>query len=232
MQCPHCLTDFHDKRVYLSLGADSAEGGRGWLLSLRECSKCGREIFHLVQTSRESAVWDIGSVIGREVVVAQDERLIHPKVPARAATPESVPESLAEDFNEAIAVLPDSAKASAALSRRCLQHLLREHVGVKEGSLYNQIEELLAANELPGWLASQVDAVRQIGNFAAHPEKSEQSGEIMTVEPGEAEWNLEVLEALFDFYFVKPAQMQARRAALDAKLIEAGKKPPEPEATN
>ena len=47
----------------------------------------------------------------------------------------------------------------------------------------------------------------------------------MEVEPGEAEWNLDVLEALFDFYFVQPSILQAKLAALNAKLKEAGKPP-------
>jgi hypothetical protein len=33
-----------------------------------------------------------------------------------------------------------------------------------------------------------LDAIRTIGNFAAHPIKSTSSGEIVDVEPGEAEW--------------------------------------------
>jgi len=65
--------------------------------------------------------------------------------------------------------------------------------------------------------------VRQIGNFAAHPIKSTSSGEIVDVEPGEAEWNLDVLEGLFDFYFVGPAESKKKREALDKKLKDAGK---------
>jgi hypothetical protein len=49
--------------------------------------------------------------------------------------------------------------------------------------------------------------------------------EIVPVEPGEAEWNLDVLESLFDFYFVAPARTKARRDALNKKLADAGKKP-------
>ena len=45
------------------------------------------------------------------------------------------------------------------------------------------------------------------------------------VEPGEAEWNLDVLEDLFDFYFVRPARTAAKVDALNKKLIEAGKPP-------
>ena len=41
---------------------------------------------------------------------------------------------------------------------------------------------------------------------------------------GEAEWSLDVLEGLFDFYFVQPAIMAEKRKALDAKLRGAGKR--------
>ena len=47
----------------------------------------------------------------------------------------------------------------------------------------------------------------------------------MDVEPGEAEWNLEALEGLFDFYYVQPARTALRKAALNKKLTDAGKPP-------
>ena len=77
---------------------------------------------------------------------------------------------------------------------------------------------------LPSHIADGLDAVRNIGNFAAHPIKSQSTGEIVPVEPGEAEWNLDVLESLFDFYFVSPARTKARKEALNKKLADAGKR--------
>ena len=62
-----------------------------------------------------------------------------------------------------------------------------------------------------------------MGNFATHATKSEHSGEIVDVETGEAEWNLDVLEDLFDEYYVRPARAKAKRAALNEKLEAAGK---------
>jgi hypothetical protein len=61
--------------------------------------------------------------------------------------------------------------------------------------------------------------------------KSTQSGQILDVDPGEADWTLDVLEGLFDFYFVQSAKSAAKRAALNAKLGTAKqsaqmKKPP------
>ncbi len=122
-------------------------------------------------------------------------------------------------------MLGDSPKASAALSRRCLQHILRDEAGVKKQDLFREIQEVLDSGKLPSHISGGLDAVRNIGNFAAHPIKSQSSGEIVDVEPGEAEWNLDVLESLFDFYFVAPARSAARKAALNKKLADAGKPP-------
>ena len=148
---------------------------------------------------------------------------VWPKGTARPATPSEVPPTIAEDYKEACLVLTDSPKASAALSRRCLQNVLREAAAVKYSDLANEIDEVIASNKLPSTIATNLDAVRTIGNFAAHPIKSQVTGQIVDVEPGEAEWNLEVLESLFDFYYVLPARDKARRDALNKKLTAAGK---------
>lgn len=78
---------------------------------------------------------------------------------------------------------------------------------------------------LPSHLSQAIDAVRNIGSFASHPIKSAQSGEIVEVEPSEAEWNLDVLESLFDFDRFQPAALQAKRNLLHARLGQAGKPP-------
>jgi len=150
-------------------------------------------------------------------------RYVFPLGSSRFVPPE-VTGSVREDFIEANAVLTISEKASAALSRRCLQTILIEKGGVKPSDdLSKQIDAVLPI--LPKYIADDLDAIRNIGNFAAHPIKNKNTGQIEVVEPGEAEWNLDVLEELFDFYYVKPAQSQAKRQALDAKLQAAGKPP-------
>jgi Domain of unknown function (DUF4145) len=106
-----------------------------------------------------------------------------------------------------------------------LQLLLRDEAKVKHQDLFTEIQELLDRDSLPSHIAESLDAVRIIGNFAAHPTKSKSTGEIVPVEPGEAEWNLDVLESLFDFYFVAPARTKARKDALNKKLTDAGKPP-------
>ncbi len=130
---------------------------------------------------------------------------------------------MADDYEEAVAVLSKSKQASAALSRRCLQQVLVEKGGAKLKDLTTQIDEVLP--KLPHYLADNVDAVRQVGNFAAHPLKSKSTGEIVKVEQGEAEWLSEVLAELFEFYYVAPAAALAKREALNQKLQDLGKPP-------
>ncbi len=143
--------------------------------------------------------------------------------PLAIRLPREVPDAFAQDYREACLVLNDSPKASAALSRRCLQHLLREVAHVKAGNLSDEIGQVCESGTLPSDLAGAIDAVRTLGNFAAHPTKNTNTGEIVGVEPEEAEWLLDTLEGLFDFYFVRPTRMKEKRDRLNQKLKEAGK---------
>ena len=149
--------------------------------------------------------------------------MLYPKGGTRPPLPVAVTDEFSEDYKEACLVLSDSPKASAALSRRCLQHILREKAHVKKSNLFDEIQEVIDRGELPTHLSGSIDAIRHIGNFAAHPMKSTSSGEVVPVETGEAEWNLDVLEALFDFYFVQPALLEQKKTALNEKLRDAGK---------
>ena len=225
MKCPHCLVEVAPSIEWTYLGSDT-EGDWGVEQYLCPNTECKKRVFCLVAGE---AVWS--SAPGRNLHSLrniQKRILIRPKGANRPPVPPEVLQEFpagAEDYTEACLVLPDSPKASAALSRRCLQHLLREKAGVKHSNLADEIQQVIDSRTLPSHLAASIDAVRNIGNFAAHPIKSEKSGEILPVEPGEAEWNLDVLEDLFDFYFVRPAVTKKKRAALDQKLKESGQKP-------
>lgn len=217
MKCPHCLVDFHDTARSYPLEEDS---GGGWGVFVRLCPNCKQNIIHLAQ----------GKIIkhpggSRSFDAYYNERMIWPRATSRIPIPPQVPSEFIDDYKEACLVLSDSPKASAALSRRSLQHLLREKAGIKKGDLATEIQQVLDANSLPSYIAESLDAVRNTGNFASHPIKCTSTGEIVPVEPGEAEWTLDVLEMLFDFFFVQPDLVQKRRDALNKKLSDAGKPP-------
>ena len=209
MKCPHCLVSFHEQATPHDFGNDN---DCRWRLVYQSCPAGHKYVIFLLKLHLHSAI-----VIGR--------LLVYPKAISRTALPADVPDRFAQDYKEACLVLADSPKASAALSRRCLQNILRDVAGIKPQDLSKEIDEVLASKQLPSQLAEGIDAVRHIGNFAAHPIKSKSSGEIVDVEPGEAEWQLDVLEGLFDHYFIAPAELKRKREALNKKLEDAGKPP-------
>jgi hypothetical protein len=214
MKCPHCTVQIHPdfKTSHLNDGSSIGTEKRSttsWLVKHMACPSCERAI--LLLQKRISNLMPV-------------DTFIYPKSLLRQGASVVVPEDLREDFDEAVAVLDGSPKASAALSRRCLQGLLR-YQGYTQHDLAKAIDALLASNSLPISLARNVDAIRNIGNFAAHPTKDKNSGAIVPVEPHEAEWNLDVLEGLFDYYYVQPALDDKKIAALNEKLAAAGKAP-------
>lgn len=149
--------------------------------------------------------------------------MVFPKTTTRTFDLTEVPKNLGEDYEESCLVLSDSPKASAALSRRCLQAILREQ-GFEDKSLFKEIQKAIDSGKLPTHIEESLDAVRSIGNLAAHPTKDTRTGEILPVEQGEAEWNIETLEFLFDFFYIQPAKTRKRKEILNEKLKSAGKK--------
>lgn len=221
VKCPHCGVAFFDDphRAELCQLEKSY-----WDAICRICPSCNRVIVELEETETEYA-YDPQDYAPIRSYATDGVRsfIAYPKGGVQRVCPAAVPEAIAEDFREACLVLSDSPKASAALSRRCLQHLLREVACVKPGTLADEIQELIDRPGVPTHIVDSIDAVRHVGNFAAHPMKSTNSGEIVDVEPEEAEWNLDVLEALFDFLIVQPELLSKKRAALDHKLSGVGK---------
>jgi len=185
-----------------------------WHLSITKCPACQKWIIKLVQKILKAHAW-----------IHHADFQVKPIGSARASLPKEIPEKYAKYFKQSASVLPISPEASAALSRRCLQHLLREEAQVNPSNLSDEIQEVINSGNLPSSLSDSIDAIRNVGNFASHPIKSTNSGEVVDVEPGEAEWTLDVLEELFDHYLVKPLKIKAKRASLNEKLKEAGKKP-------
>jgi hypothetical protein len=216
MVCPHCTNAIHTNWQEVSQGSDHEHD---YSIKRTTCPSCQRKILVLHTTDRGQVAGTNGATM--TIQGTDQDVYIHPRGPSRAPIHEAVPAAIAKDYKEACLVLADSPTASAALSRRCLQHLLRENAGVKHGNLSKEIDE--AMKSLPSHLAGAIDGVRNIGNFAAHPVKSEQTGEVVDVKPGEAEWNLDTLEGLFDHYYAQPALLKEKQEALNKKLSESGK---------
>ena len=224
MKCLHCQVEFYPNTISGNIytkPTDEVNYGGGWDYEVTECPACHELNIYVIKYE------DIYANSGNNdwIKVPVIKFPIWPKGTNRAPCPSEVPDYIAEDYNEACLVLADSPKASAALSRRCLQNMLEDAAHVKHSDLSKEIKEVIEGGKLPSHLVEMIDAVRNIGNFAAHPLKSQSSGMIVPVEPEEAEWGLEVFEALFDFYYVQPAKNARRRESMNKKLTDAGKPP-------
>jgi len=182
--------------------------------------ECRKQIIFIAFGDMSTAMGSYGPTFVLDEV-EQVSRVVPPGA-ARPPASALVPEKLAEDYDEACLVLPYSAKASAALSRRCLQHMLRKYAGVKPARLVDEIDEVINSGNLPPHIRKSIDIVRNYGNFATHPIDSEKTGELIEVEAGEAEWTLDIIEALFDFYFVQPQELAEKRKKLEEKLRDSG----------
>ncbi len=205
MKCPHCRVSFHDNQTKQPLYYNGRYSRWDALLYL--CPECEKLTIFIEDDSGIS-------------------KMVEPIFATRAPVPASVPQHIRRDYEEACQVLIISPKASAALSRRCLQNILNDQ-GYKAKDLAKQIDAVLNENDarksLSASFHSTIDAVRNFGNFSAHPIDEKTTLQIIDVEPEEAEWCLEILGEMFEHFFEKPTLAAAKKAALNAKLSAAGK---------
>ena len=133
--------------------------------------------------------------------------------------PEYIPKQIVEDYTEACRIRDLSPKASATMSRRCIQGMIRDFCGIKGSSLYNEIDRLRKAlddrEDIKHVHEDTVDAldhVRKIGRIGAHMEKDVNL--IVDVEPAEAQTLIELIELLFDEWYTQREQRGQRLKAL------------------
>ncbi len=225
MECQHCFNNFSPgfhQNILLDQRVDDVK----CLVLYQACPACKKyNIFgkFIPIISNRVSMASKSHLYEKDPQTEKDIFMMYPKQKEHKKLSDHIPESYKKEFEEAYALSAHSPKASAALARRLLQRLLEEHGGVKHNDLKNEIEQVLASNALPSYLKDEIDAIRNIGSFGAHPLDSKSTGLIVDVEPGEADWALSILEGLFEFYFVNPAKSKIRRETLNNKLRELGK---------
>ncbi len=142
--------------------------------------------------------------------------------------PEFIPLALREDYSEACRIRDLSPKASATLARRCIQGMIRDFCGIVKGTLAAEIlalRELVEAGDAPPGVSIEsveaIDHVRGIGNIGAHMEKD--INLIIPVEPDEAQILIDLIESLFDDWYVE-REKRAQRFGNVKALAESKKK--------
>jgi hypothetical protein len=167
------------------------------------CPNCDNTIFVQAQVNVEEELYESSEGETISIYPYRKNVFISPEVP----------EKYAKDFHEALLVINLSPTASAALSRRILQSVLRDEFNIQCRTLADEINAFIDLPGIPSYLTDAIDAIRNVGNLAAQPLKNTNTGEIVTVEPGEAEWLVNVLDALFDFQFVQPKKTSRAKGA-------------------
>lgn len=161
--------------------------------------------------------WKIGKIL-------QQWNLIPPS--SAKIFPEYVPKPIRDDYTEACLIRDLSAKASATLSRRCLQGMIRDFWGIKKARLIDEIDALKDKTDDATWEA--INAVRKIGNIGAHMEKD--IDVIVEVEPKEAQLLIGLIELLVKDWYVTRHQRQERlkeiKAIAEAKEAAKGRAKP------
>ncbi|WP_024346063.1 DUF4145 domain-containing protein [Lacrimispora indolis] len=113
--------------------------------------------------------------------------------------PEYIPEKIRNDYEEAYAIVNSSPKASATLSRRCLQGMIHDFWNIKLKNL-NQEITALKSKLLDDDLWNAIDSLRELGNIGAHMEKD--TDLIVDIDPDEATTLINLIELLMNEWYI------------------------------
>lgn len=120
--------------------------------------------------------------------------------------PDYIPQAILADYKEACLIKSKSPKASATLSRRCLQGMIRDYWGVSKNRLKDEIDALKDKLDTQTWQA--IDSVRQIGNIGAHMEQDVNL--VIDIEPNEAGLLIGLIETLLEEWYIARYEREQR----------------------
>ena len=220
--CPHCNLQqtVTEKRYSLKrahLGLDSQNEGHLFIeYKAIGCANpgCQKSTIHVRIGNRPT-----NSNADRldEKTLIFDQRL----VPQGLAKPQPnyIPQAIRDDYQEACLIAELSPKASATLTRRCLQGMIRDFAKISKNRLIDEIKALRKAvddgsadRSISIESVDAIDHVRGIGNIGAHMERD--IDHIIEVDPGEAQALIELVEMLFDEWYGAKHRRENRLAKI------------------
>ena len=222
--CPYCnrpqvVTDHSvsrgDFHSYVGKSSTGWTGLKGEAISCSnpDCAKTSVTVGIVKTRSNHS---------GGRYFPSEDETIVLKRLlPENSSKPQPdfIPQPLREDYLEACAIRDLSPKASATLSRRCLQGMIRDFAQIEERTLFHEIETLRTLAEKDaapkGVSDDSIESlhhVRSLGNIGAHMEKD--INVIIPVDPSEAQILIDLIELLFEEWYIQRQKRQAKFAAL------------------
>lgn len=149
--------------------------------------------------------------------------LVYPRSSSRLVDA-LVPEQYAKDYREAAALLDLSPRMSAVLSRKVVFDLLEDYAKISEYTLKGSLDKFIADTAHPARIRENLQHLREIGDFGAHTKK-DGIGQVIDVSREDAEWTLDLIDRLFDYFVLDPERDKKLRATWDQNVQEAGRKP-------
>ncbi len=213
--CPHCeravtisssriTTDTHTLRI------KNVVGRRTFWSSFIVCPNPECEKFTLTAVLYESVPNPTNSSYDKLLKKLEQWDLV-PNSKAKTF-PAYIPQPILDDYREACLIRDLSPKASATLSRRCLQGIIRDFWSAKPGRLVDEIDQIKPTVDPLTWAA--IDAVRRLGNVGAHMEKD--INVIVDVDPDEAELLIGLIETLLREWYVAREERRTRMGSIVA----------------
>ncbi len=193
MQCPHCRCEIEVRPHVFALGEDK-DGT--WQVSSARCPTCERLIVSLC--TKEGCTYPAWPVTG-----------------ARARLSDDVPVELALEYHTASQINAYSPEAAAAVSRRLLQRVLADYAGIGGGGLADQVNRAELSPATPAYVKEALRTYSRLAQLDSTSDKSLHPEALAPVQSAEVEWLFDVLESLFDLYFVQPARMRRKQGALE-----------------
>ncbi len=215
--CPFCgrpvsLTSSSTAADNFYLDIPNADGLRAFTTNVKVCPNPRCNKFTLELFERTMAIINNHRHLGE---IIRHGTLIPPS--KAKPLPSYIPQPIVEDYTEACLIVELSPKASATLSRRCLQGMIRDFYKVVKPRLVDEIEGIRDKVDPITWQA--IDAVRSIGNIGAHMEKD--INLIVDVGPDEAEKLIGLIELLIEDWYVNKHKREEQLKSVLA--VKAGK---------
>src|SRR6266446_2414559 len=133
--------------------------------------------------------------------------------------PDYIPEPIRDDYTQACRIRDLSPKASATMSRRCLQGMIRDFCGISGRRLIDEIDALrdqVDNGKAPLGVqpdsVTAIDHVRGIGNIGAHMEAD--INVIIDVDPDEAQQLIVLIELLCEEWYIARHHRAERLTAI------------------
>lgn len=213
--CPFCnrpvtLVDSSISQDTNFLDIKNVDGGRAFVVTVYVCPnpECNKFTLQIAEHA-------IKRLPGAGRTAGDQLRTWKLVPPSRAKVlPTYIPSAIIDDYGQACLIVDLSPKASATMSRRCLQGMIRDFFGVSKKRLVDEIEAIKDKVDPTTWEA--IDAVRSIGNIGAHMEMD--INVIVDVDPGEAEELIRLIELLVeDWYINRHKRHEQLKAVLEIK---------------